>query len=254
MQASLAAGQPEYRNVLQGIIDVAKTEGIPRLYRGVAATALGAIPSHAAHFATYEAARNVMGLSRDTHSPISNAVTGICATMAHDAIATPMDVVKQRLQMYNSKFGGVVSCIRDTFKNEGLRAFYASYPTTVALNVPYMAIHFATYEGMHTTLHNTPFDIGTPSDMFCGAIAGGVGGLATNPIDLVRTRVQTQIAPISQQRQSAIVIAGDILKHEGIKGFTKGASARAMMQMPSAAICWSVYEAMKRVLVTKTNE
>lgn len=49
-------------------------------------------------------------------------------------------------QVYNSHYAGVFQCIRSVWAQEGLRAFYASYPTTVALNVPFQAVHFAAYE------------------------------------------------------------------------------------------------------------
>ena len=68
--------------------------------------------------------------------------------MAHDAIVTPLDVVKQRLQVYNSSYAGVLQCIRRVAAEEGLKAFYASYPTTVAMNVPFQAVHFAAYESI----------------------------------------------------------------------------------------------------------
>lgn len=87
-----------------------------------------------------------LGGSEPGHHPLINGISGGLATMAHDAIITPLDVVKQRLQMYHSSYSGVWQCIRTVFAQEGLRAFYASYPTTVAMNVPFQAVHFAAYE------------------------------------------------------------------------------------------------------------
>ena len=50
-----------------------------------------------------------------------------------------MDVVKQRMQLYGSQklYGvGVWSCARAVAREGGFRAFYVSYPTTVAMNIP----------------------------------------------------------------------------------------------------------------------
>ncbi len=288
MQAATSAGQPSYRGVFHGLVQVAKTEGIGRLYRGVPVTALGAIPSHAAHFASYEAAKRHLGSSRTSHTPFANAMAGVCATLAHDAISTPMDVVKQRLQVYNSHFSGIVNCISSTFRNEGLVAFFASYPTTVLLNVPNMAVQFAAYEGLQTAFnldHHDDHDDDHDDDdhhhhhnpaidVLCGGLAGGLGGLVSNPVDVVKTRVQTQIAPTSSAavashssacghshsgshiltRQTAVEIARDIMREEGWRGFTRGATARATMAMPSAAICWGVYEAVKRLLLPNQGQ
>lgn len=68
------------------------------------------------------------------------------ATLIHDAISNPTEVIKQRLQMYDSPYKSVVHCARTVFRTEGMSAFYRSYMTQLCMNVPYQAIHFSTYE------------------------------------------------------------------------------------------------------------
>lgn len=137
---------PRYKGVWDAFGRIVREEGGRKLYRGFPATVLGAIPSHAAHFATYETVKHHFGGSKQGHHPLINGMAGAAATCAHDAIITPLDVVKQRLQVYNSAYAGVWQCIKKTALTEGLSAFYASYPTTVAMNVPFQAVHFAAYE------------------------------------------------------------------------------------------------------------
>lgn len=55
-------------------------------------------------------------------------------------------MVKQRLQMYNSPYQNVVSCIKNIYQTEGIRAFYRSYTTQLAMNVPFQMVHFIIYE------------------------------------------------------------------------------------------------------------
>ena len=127
-------------------MQIIRDEGPRRLYRGFPVTVCGAIPSHAAHYATYEHLKHRLGGSEPGHHPVLNGAAAGVATMCHDAIVTPIDVVKQRLQMYRSHYKGITHCFKKTFAKEGLKAFYASYPTTVAMNVPFQAVHFAAYE------------------------------------------------------------------------------------------------------------
>lgn len=57
-------------------------------------------PAHAAYFATYEWAKVRLGTAdQQDQSPHVFALAGMAATLASDAIATPLDVVKQRLQV-----------------------------------------------------------------------------------------------------------------------------------------------------------
>lgn len=73
-------------------------------------------------------------------------ISGAVATLIHDAISSPTDVIKQRMQMYNSPYTSVVSCVRDIYKREGFKAFYRAYGTQLVMNLPYQTIHFTTYE------------------------------------------------------------------------------------------------------------
>lgn len=48
----------------------------------------------------------------------------MAATIVNDAIMVPADVIKQRLQVSQGKYRGVLDCIMQTWKREGLGAFY----------------------------------------------------------------------------------------------------------------------------------
>lgn len=74
------------------------------------------------------------------------AASAVTATLIHDAISNPTEVIKQRLQMYNSPYKSIVQCARGVYATEGLRAFYRSYNTQLIMNLPYQSIHLVTYE------------------------------------------------------------------------------------------------------------
>ncbi len=239
-----------YASVVKALGTVISTEGATRLYRGLPAALVGAVPAHAAHFATYEALKTALGATRETHTPLANSIAGFGATCMHDAISTPLDVVKQRLQVAGSPFTSISQCARSMWAAEGLRAFYASYPTTVLLNIPYMLAHFTVYEGCQTFMRQAFGRDHTPlRDIAAGAAAGAAGGLISNPLDVLRTRIQTQDVAPGRPRLGGWEVAKEILAKEGVAGFAKGAKARVLLFTPSAAICWGVYETMKRVLV-----
>ncbi len=82
-----------------GVRQIYAEEGLLRLYRGLPAVILGAIPSHAVHFATLEFTKSRLGLNdkdnTNQHQPVRAAIAGASAAMAHDAVVTPADLVKQ---------------------------------------------------------------------------------------------------------------------------------------------------------------
>jgi hypothetical protein len=56
------------------------------------------------------------------------------------------------MQVFQSPYQSVLQCARATLQREGFRAFYASYPATVLMNIPFMAVNFATYESLKQIL------------------------------------------------------------------------------------------------------
>jgi solute carrier family 25 iron transporter 28/37 len=73
-----------------------------------------------------QAAKKVLHADTPGHHPASTAVAGACATVVADAIFTPLDTVKQRLQIANSPYSGMLNCATRTLRDEGWQAFFRS--------------------------------------------------------------------------------------------------------------------------------
>jgi solute carrier family 25 iron transporter 28/37 len=242
-------GPTLYTSVPNALATIVRDEGFGRLYRGLPAIVMGAIPSHAIYFGTYEEAKEHLGTNAAGYHVFGNAVAGVCATLAHDAVVTPLDVVKQHLQLQGSE-GGVFQTIRGILKDQGAKAFFQSYPTTACMNIPFQACYFATYETTKTALAPDGKH-GPLEECAAGGVAGGVGGLVSNPLDVIKTRIQTQgAAGGGQGRMTTMQIVRDIRTNEGMVGFTRGMQARVLYFIPSAAICWTTYETAKKFLRT----
>lgn len=56
-------------------------------------------PVHAVYFAAYEMTKEHLGANRPGHHPIASATAASIATIISDGLMTPVDVVKQRLQV-----------------------------------------------------------------------------------------------------------------------------------------------------------
>ncbi|XP_028279222.1 mitoferrin-2 isoform X2 [Parambassis ranga] len=170
----------------------------------------------------------------------------------------PAEVVKQRMQMYNSPYRGVLDCVRAIWQKEGPAAFYRSYTTQLTMNVPFQALHFMTYEYLQELL-NPHRQYNPSSHMFSGALAGAIAAAATTPLDVCKTLLNTQesltIGSQSSGQGSSQgahrQISGlahafrTVYRLGGLQGFFKGVQARVIYQMPSTAISWSVYEFFK---------
>ncbi|KAI5603969.1 hypothetical protein BDE02_01G253900 [Populus trichocarpa] len=228
-----------------------KSEGPAALYRGIAAMALGAGPAHAVHFSFYEVCKK--HLSRDNpNSSIAHAVSGVCATVASDAVFTPMDMVKQRLQLgSDSVYKGVWDCVKRVVREEGFGAFYASYRTTVLMNAPFTAVYFTIYEaakkGLMEISPDSVNDERWVVHATAGAAAGALAAAVTTPLDVVKTQLQCQGVCGCDRFKSGSI--GDVIKaileKDGYRGLMRGWIPRMLFHSPAAAISWSTYEASK---------
>ena len=165
-----------------------------RLYRGATSVLSACIPAHAAYFSIYELSKKHFVDGRPGHHPLSSAACGAAATLAHDAIMTPLDVVKQRLQL--GFYNGTLDCLRKVIKYEGVSALYLSFPTTLLMNVPYGSVMMVTNDSIKTIL-NPSGERNVPAYFVAGGCAGGVAALVTNPLDVAKTRLQTQCMLLS---------------------------------------------------------
>jgi solute carrier family 25 iron transporter 28/37 len=247
MQASPQPGKRLSTNVTRVMSSIIRKEGLRGLYSGVGAVAVGAGPSHGVYFVVYEYMKNFLGASNDDqHRPLETGFAASLATIVADGFMTPLDVVKQRLQLANHPYNGAIDCAQSMLKNEGIRPFFRSYNTTVIMNVPFVAIHFAAYESCKKLLRESAEDEGFWTQLGAGGIAGGFAAAATNPLDVVKTRLQTDgVLGASHNSSSTFQVLRDIVKTEGYGALMHGIKPRVLFHAPAAAISWVTYESCK---------
>ncbi|MED6218210.1 hypothetical protein PIB30_024849 [Stylosanthes scabra] len=238
----------------QSLASILKLEGPSSLYRGISAMALGAGPAHAVYFSVYEFCKQAFSSSSITtnkYSSLVHAASGVCATVTSDAVFTPMDVVKQRLQLKSSPYKGVVDCVTRVAREEGVGAFFKSYRTTVVMNAPFTAVHFAAYEAAKKGLVEVSPESADDGRWVVHATAGGSAGalaaVVTTPLDVVKTQLQCQgVCGCDRFSSNSIGhVIERVIRKDGYRGLMRGYVPRMLFHAPAAAICWSTYEASK---------
>jgi solute carrier family 25 (mitochondrial iron transporter), member 28/37 len=179
-------------------------------------------------------------------------VAGILATMANEAFMNPFDTIKQRMQAEASSqhYRDIFECAVQMYRNEGLRAFYLSFPTTMLLSIPFQGIQFPVYE-FSRAWFNPSGEYCPQTHILSGSISGAVASAATTPIDVIKTMLQTRGASVHAEVRkisSMHEAARFILKTHGLKGFWRGTGPRILTHTPSTAVCWTTYEYFKYLL------
>jgi len=260
MQA-LACNTPKFqsKSVVRNILFMMREEGFWRPVQGVQAMALGAGPAHAMYFLSYETMKERLAPRfKQWGAPefTLHLLAGCGATFFHDSVMTPAEVIKQRMQMCCSPHKNATSAFRTIWREEGVRAFYRSFPTSLVHNMPFQAVHFMVYEAAMSWLN--PEKTYNPSHhAFAGAVAGGAAAVAALPLDACKTLLNTQEVNVLKQLNVQHVIgmrgaASTIYRMAGVGGFYQGLRARIFFVMPGTAISWSTYEAFKYYLSPST--
>ncbi|XP_020512644.1 mitoferrin-1 [Labrus bergylta] len=261
MQSLQPDPNAQYRGVYEALKRIIHTEGVFRPLRGLNITMMGAGPAHALYFACYERVKRSLSdiIQNGGNSHLANGVAGSVATVLHDAIMNPAEVIKQRMQMYNSPYRGLMDCIRTVTRTEGVGAFYRSYSTQLTMNIPFQAVHFITYELMQEQL-NPHRQYHPGSHIVSGAAAGAISAAVTTPLDVCKTLLNTQenvalsSVNISGHLSGMVNAFRTVYRLGGLSAFFKGVQARIIYQMPSTAIAWSVYEFFKYFMTKQQLE
>ncbi|ERS98226.1 solute carrier family 25, member 33/36 [Sporothrix schenckii 1099-18] len=208
----------------------------------------------------------------------SHIVAGAVGSLAAATATAPFDVIRTRLQsdFYQkqlrasqiarpasrnpivavSKHLGETMQIFVTVKRvEGWRALFKGLGPTLVGTMPAKSINFFTYgNGKRIIAEQAHVSQDTPwVQLVAGIFAGLVTSTATNPIWLIKTRMQLDKNSadanrgIERQYKNSADCVRQVLRNEGIRGLYKGMTA-SYLGAAESTLHWLLYEQMKRGL------
>jgi solute carrier family 25 iron transporter 28/37 len=153
---------------------------------------MGCMPAHAMFFSIYEWAKIFLNCDQEDNTH-RFALVGAMATLFHDSIMTPTEVIKQRLQIYRTevKWISTHELIANIYKSEGLVSFYRSFAINYLMNVPFSSMIILMNEKLKKLMNVKGSDHHL-NYYLCGGIAGGLASIPSTPFDVIKTRLNTQ--------------------------------------------------------------
>ncbi|PKS09044.1 hypothetical protein jhhlp_003657 [Lomentospora prolificans] len=198
---------PKYTSLGSSYYKIWRQEGVRRgLYGGWIPAALGSFPGTVMFFGTYEWSKRFL-IDHGVQQHVSYLSAGFLGDLAASVVYVPSEVLKTRLQLqgrYNNpyfhsgyNYRGTIDAARTIVRNEGFSALFYGYKATLYRDLPFSALQFMFWEQFHAWArqYKQSRDIGVPLELLTGGVAGGLAGVITCPLDVVKTRLQTQINP-----------------------------------------------------------
>ncbi|XP_053134623.1 solute carrier family 25 member 45 [Hemicordylus capensis] len=147
------AAQPRYRGPVHCAASILREEGARGLFRGAWALVLRDTPTTAVYFLAYTGLCRALTPEGRQPGPGSVLLAGGCAGTVSWALATPLDVVKARLQMDGlqppgARYRGVLDCILTSARREGPLVLLKGLSLNSLRAFPVNAVTFLSYESL----------------------------------------------------------------------------------------------------------
>uniref|UniRef100_A0A1L8DZQ1 Putative mitochondrial solute carrier protein n=1 Tax=Nyssomyia neivai TaxID=330878 RepID=A0A1L8DZQ1_9DIPT len=211
--------------------------------------------------------------------PSQQMVSACSGALLTSLSMTPLDVVKTRLQtqqkmlLSNKCFlycnglmdhlcpcatngfvkktphlNGTIDAFVKISQAEGVRSLWSGLSPTLVLAVPTTVIYFVAYEqlrvrGKDHYMKFHPESMGTPwwIALFAGSLARTIAASIVSPLELVRTKMQSQKLSYLEVGQAL----KSMIHTQGILGLWTGLRSTLYRDVPFSGLYWTSYECIK---------
>ncbi|XP_038624624.1 solute carrier family 25 member 44 [Tachyglossus aculeatus] len=253
-------GKALYRGTWDAFVRILRADGVGGLYRGFLVNTLTLV-SGQCYVTTYELTR-ARAAELSQSNALRSLLAGGSASLVAQSITVPIDVVSQHLMVQRrgpgqelgrfqlargaggrGTLGRTRDVVRQIFRADGLRGFYRGYVASLLTYIPNSAAWWPFYHFYAEQLSRL-----CPKDCphlllqaISGPLAAATASTLTNPMDVIRARVQVE------GRDSIVQTFRQLMAEEGPWGLTKGLSARIIAATPSTIVVVVGYETLKKL-------
>ncbi|ELR47210.1 Brain mitochondrial carrier protein 1 [Bos mutus] len=268
----------KYRGMFHALFRIYKEEGVLALYSGIAPALLRQASYGTIKIGIYQSLKRLFVERLEDETLLINMICGVVSGVISSAIANPTDVLKIRMQAQGSLFqGSMIGSFIDIYQQEGTRGLWRVSTLGIKLMPPrweaWSHNHWTTREGVVPTAQRAAIVVGvelpvydiTKKHLILSGLMGDTilthfvssftcglaGALASNPVDVVRTRMMNQRAIVGHVDLYKGTLDGilKMWKHEGFFALYKGFWPNWLRLGPWNIIFFITYEQLKRLQI-----
>nr|XP_033784492.1 mitochondrial glutamate carrier 1 [Geotrypetes seraphini]XP_033784493.1 mitochondrial glutamate carrier 1 [Geotrypetes seraphini] len=267
-------GQRIYSSMSDCLIKTIRSEGYFGMYRGAAVNLTLVTPEKAIKLAANDFFRHMFSKDGKKLTLMKEMLAGCGAGTCQVIVTTPMEMLKIQLQDAGrlaaqknlmasqtlvdtpassgpntvassaaSSRPTATQITRELLRTKGVAGLYKGLGATLLRDVPFSMVYFPLFANLNKLGQKTP-DEKAPFyvSFVSGCIAGSTAAVAVNPLDVIKTRLQSLQRGTNEDTYSGILdCIRKIWRNEGPTAFLKGAYCRALVIAPLFGIAQVVY-------------
>ncbi|KZP15237.1 mitochondrial carrier [Athelia psychrophila] len=177
---------------------------------------------------------------------------GIAASMAASC-THPLDVTKVRMQTLSpAKQPSTFAVIRYSIAKEGIRSLYTGLSASLLRQMTYSLVRIGSYEEMKRRMTQKKSKASTAKLLMAASLAGGLGGIAGNPADIILVRMTSDSVRPPEKRygySNALTGLISLIKEEGVRGLARGVGTNTLRAVLMNASQVGSYDYFKSLLL-----
>eukprot|EP00475_Leptophrys_vorax_P040607 TRINITY_DN75585_c0_g1_i1.p1 TRINITY_DN75585_c0_g1~~TRINITY_DN75585_c0_g1_i1.p1 ORF type:complete len:449 (-),score=114.82 TRINITY_DN75585_c0_g1_i1:96-1442(-) len=179
----------------------------------------------------------------DLNAAKSLLAGGIAGAVSRTA-TSPLERLKVMKQVQtDAKYQGVISSLRQMYREEGFLSYWKGNGTNVLRIAPYSAIQFFSFDVYKKAFASKEGSNGTLSVLLAGGLAGMTSTIFCYPLDLVRAILTVQTtSQVYSGMNDAIV---SIFRKDGVRGLYKGLTPTLLGIAPYIAVNFATFDKLK---------
>lgn len=251
-------------SALSTALSIYKNEGALAFYKGTLTPLLGIGACVSIQFGAFHWARRqleqrtpgfVPGVNQLSYSEYYAA--GAFAGVANSVISGPIEHVRIRLQTQphgaNRLYNGPWDCVRKlTAQGGGLKGLYRGEAVTILREAQAYGVWFLAFEWlMNADAKRNKVDrkeVPSWKVAFYGGLAGEALWLGSYPLDVVKSKMQTDGFGKGQRYKTMRDCFAQTWRAEGMRGFWRGIGPTLLRAMPVSAGTFAVVEMTMRAI------
>ncbi|KAJ2614030.1 Mitochondrial carrier protein ymc2 [Coemansia sp. RSA 1365] len=257
--------QPDiYTGTMDAVRKTVQNDGFGGFYKGTTTPLVGVGLCVSIQFLVVEQMKRYFGRLNNTPSnqapmltPTQLYISGAAAGVANSVVSGPVEHVRVRLQVQTSgsaaQYKGPIDCIRKIYRSFGTAGIYKGQVPTIIRELNGFGMYFLAYEALvqrkMTESGKARSEISSGLVCLYGAAAGFAMWLTSYPIDVVKSKMQTDgFSGSSQKYSGSIDCIRKTFEKEGLRGFFRGISPCLLRAAPANAATFIGFEMAIRAL------